>query len=217
MTGSDIAQRLATRFDYNRNIVLPNYANGLVGWEADLVVVRDSGWAEEIEVKISLADFRAEFKNKGLKHKILQTGKPKTLYRPIGSRAYFVNRGLPTDALDEWEEALASDETDKLSYRGQVHSLRDWRNCSPHHCRRYWFAMPHELAEKLKSEIPPYAGLFSIEPCQWNNGRVREIIKAPNLKQSQKVEPGTVSHILKCAYYRMWEFEKGYRKPKVAA
>lgn len=49
--------------------------NGVVGWECDLLVVHKSGWAWEVEIKVSVADFRRELKEKALKHKALVEGK----------------------------------------------------------------------------------------------------------------------------------------------
>ena len=59
-------------FDRNKTICVPNVMSGTVpGFEADLLVLRYSGWAEEVEFKRTASDFRNEFRNKLKKHKTL--------------------------------------------------------------------------------------------------------------------------------------------------
>lgn len=53
----------AHHFNPRRNIVVPNVSWGLgLRHEADLVVLRSSGWADEVELKISAADIKADTK-----------------------------------------------------------------------------------------------------------------------------------------------------------
>lgn len=52
----------------HKHILVPNVSWGLLDGEADLLVMFDSLWCEEVEVKISRADFRREFATKQLKH-----------------------------------------------------------------------------------------------------------------------------------------------------
>lgn len=211
MTANDITYRLSTYFRCYRNLVIPNYGNGLIYGEGDLVVVRPSGWAEEIEIKVSIQDLKAEFKNKSMKHRILRDGRPKILYR---SHYTLADRNL-----DEWKEAVESLETEKLFCLGQKspYQVLDWRAHLPHNCKKYWIALPHELLDKALPLIPEYAGIITLEPCQWNNGYVRIQREAPRLKYSQKVPESVRDHILQCAYYRMWEFEHRQREPKKRA
>lgn len=49
-------------FGIRQNIIVPNISWGLLSHEVDLLVVRKSGIAIEIEIKISLQDFKADFK-----------------------------------------------------------------------------------------------------------------------------------------------------------
>ena len=46
---------------------------GVVGWEADLLVIRPSGWIYEVEIKLTASDFRADLR-KMLKHRCLADG-----------------------------------------------------------------------------------------------------------------------------------------------
>lgn len=53
---------MAKEFNYRQNIVVPNVSWGLGLHECDLLVLRQSGFAVEIEIKRSLADLKAESK-----------------------------------------------------------------------------------------------------------------------------------------------------------
>lgn len=55
------------------NCCIPNVHGKLPG-EADLLVIRPSLWAEEVEIKISKADFKREFIKKAAKHRVLSEG-----------------------------------------------------------------------------------------------------------------------------------------------
>lgn len=56
-----------------RLIAVPN-TTAIVGWEADLLLLHPSGWVWEVEIKVSVADFRREFRTKAAKHHILREG-----------------------------------------------------------------------------------------------------------------------------------------------
>lgn len=65
MTEAEIQRCLATTlFHWRRHICVPNVDWGFLPWEADLVVLRPSGWCDEIEIKTSIADLRRD------KHKL---------------------------------------------------------------------------------------------------------------------------------------------------
>jgi hypothetical protein len=60
---------LAKEFNYRQNIVVPNVSWGLQGkghdgHECDLLILRPSGYAVEIEIKRSFADLKAEAKKR---------------------------------------------------------------------------------------------------------------------------------------------------------
>lgn len=57
ITARDVEFAAACAFDYRANIIVPNVAWGLgLRYEADMVVLRASGWAEETEIKVSASD-----------------------------------------------------------------------------------------------------------------------------------------------------------------
>jgi hypothetical protein len=63
----DIEIAIAKYFGTRQNIIVPNISWGLLSHEVDLLVVRKSGVAIEIEIKISLQDFKADL-NKSHHH-----------------------------------------------------------------------------------------------------------------------------------------------------
>lgn len=72
-----------------RLVAVPN-TTAMVGWEADLLLLFPSGWVWEVEIKVSVADFRREFRTKAAKHKSLELG---TWEQDIGrNRPYLVKR-----------------------------------------------------------------------------------------------------------------------------
>ena len=57
----DIEIAVARHFGYRQNIIIPNVSWGLgLNHEADLLVVSPSGYAREIEIKVSAADIRVD-------------------------------------------------------------------------------------------------------------------------------------------------------------
>lgn len=62
LTTLELEIALAKYFDVRRNIIVPNISWGLLSHEVDLLVVRKSGVAVEVEIKISVQDLKADFK-----------------------------------------------------------------------------------------------------------------------------------------------------------
>lgn len=61
ITSQDIEIAVARHFGWRQNVIVPNVHWGLgLCYEADLVVLRPSGWAIEVEIKVSAADIRAD-------------------------------------------------------------------------------------------------------------------------------------------------------------
>lgn len=56
-----LAMRPNSRFWYNPKLcVCPNISHGALAWEADLLVVHKSRYVEEVEIKVSLQDWKAD-------------------------------------------------------------------------------------------------------------------------------------------------------------
>lgn len=70
-TASRMELAISDYFGVRQNVVVPNVSWGLPGLnhEADLLVLRDSGWAEEIEIKVSASDIvKDKSKHNGMGH-----------------------------------------------------------------------------------------------------------------------------------------------------
>lgn len=64
ITALDIEIALANRFEYYRNVIVPNVSYGLHIHECDLLILSKNNYATEIEIKISKSDLRADSKKK---------------------------------------------------------------------------------------------------------------------------------------------------------
>ena len=63
MHAGDIELALAYRYKWRQNLIVPNVYYGLhFSYELDLMVVTPSGWATEIEIKVSVSDLKADQK-----------------------------------------------------------------------------------------------------------------------------------------------------------
>lgn len=69
-TAGEIELAVAEHFGFKTNIIVPNVSYGMFrSHEADLVVLKASGWADEIEIKVSRSDIKADArKNYGRGH-----------------------------------------------------------------------------------------------------------------------------------------------------
>lgn len=60
ITTLEIEARIAGHFDYRQNLIVPNISWGMNIHECDLLVVSKSGYATEVEIKISKADLKKD-------------------------------------------------------------------------------------------------------------------------------------------------------------
>lgn len=67
VTAVDIEFAVAHFFGIRENIIVPNVSWGLFrdGHEADVVVIKTSQWAEEVEIKVSKADIKRDLGKRG--------------------------------------------------------------------------------------------------------------------------------------------------------
>lgn len=84
MKSIEIEEAVARMFGIRQNIIVPNICWGLNLHECDLLVVRKTGYAIEVEIKVSKADLKKDtFKRHG--HK---SGKIKELYFAVPEQLY---------------------------------------------------------------------------------------------------------------------------------
>jgi hypothetical protein len=69
MKAIDIEVALFSYFKARQNIIVPNVSWGMgLNYESDMVVLRPSGYASEIEIKVSASDIKADKKKKNCHH-----------------------------------------------------------------------------------------------------------------------------------------------------
>lgn len=67
ITTIEMELAISRYFGYRQNIIVPNISWGFMNHEADIFIVKKSGYATEVEIKRSKADLLADFK-KGHNH-----------------------------------------------------------------------------------------------------------------------------------------------------
>jgi hypothetical protein len=141
-------------------------------WEADILICRRSGYLEEIEVKVSVADFKHDTA-KVEKHLVLTHGEP----------------------------------TVKHAYRSDPRTW-DWSACAPIPIRRFWYAVPGEIAEKCEALLPAHAGLIRVDTVR-RNGAVfytsRDVVRAPDIKRARRCTDAEREAIYRTMYYKCWK------------
>lgn len=71
LTAQDAELAVASFFGIRENIIVPNVSWGLFhdNHEADMVILRESGWADEVEIKVTASDIKADLcKHRGRGH-----------------------------------------------------------------------------------------------------------------------------------------------------
>ena len=140
-------------------------------WESDMLIKTRSGYWYEVECKISLADFKNDFKHKWQKHELLKTGE----WHPLT----FVCRETDEKALSKYEPypGYHIENTGKawnIYIKGQ--------DISKGHHRRpnyFYYCVPWYLSGKVLPLLPDYAGLIVLT----ENGRLNEVKRSPCLHQ----------------------------------
>ena len=71
MTAIEVESAVADFFNFRTNLIVPNVSWGLFDdhHEADLVVLHPSGFADEVEIKVTAADIKADLAKRSRAHK----------------------------------------------------------------------------------------------------------------------------------------------------
>jgi hypothetical protein len=169
MTSSEIQHIL--RINYNHDYVLENQY--VFYWESDYFGITKTGYVWEIEVKISVSDFKADFQ-KNFKHRCLIFNKQNLVsheYPEVVNRkevgVKFLANGRPVRSFIDEPQGYC-----RLTYGKSVIP------------NRFYYAAPEEIAYKVLKMIPKYAGLLSIN----ERNQVVELKKAPLLHKKKLLE-----------------------------
>ncbi len=133
------------------------------GWESDYFGLTKSGYAIEIEIKISLSDFRADFK-KQEKHIQLQN--------PAGWYQSWRSESVSKCGIHEG----------KYFYGAECCQVRFKKRFAPN---RFYYCVPDYLVDKI--ELPIYAGLYvvSVDTRYVNSLKVEKVKEAPLLHKTK--------------------------------
>jgi hypothetical protein len=153
-------------------------------WETDFFVRSKSGYAYEIEIKVSRSDYKADFK------------KPKhNLFKNIGKPFYIEKRG-------EFQSYVSygKDENGMMNPIYAPASRINIIDTSKMNCpNKFFYAVPEGLI--TKDEVPDYAGLIHVNP---NKDAV--VIKAAPFLHKRKINLNET--LLRKFYYECIEHRR---------
>jgi len=202
MTAKEINKKLRDKFDTHKYILENSY---VYNWESDFFSVTSSGYAQEIEIKISLSDFKADF-NKIDKHKVLalkQQGKVTYLSKGYntyqyefqdlqtliidGKRQYDEETGQPirVPSKEIRKGKLETDDIErflknKCNPKYEQISSNIYIKPLPKTPNKFYYCCPQNLIPL--ELIPSYAGLYYID----ENMRMTEVKKAPFIHKEKE-------------------------------
>lgn len=202
MTAKEINKKLRDRFDTHKYILDNSY---VYNWESDFFSVTASGYAQEIEVKVSFSDFKADF-NKVDKHKILELRQQgKSLYLSKGYNTYQYEFQEPQTLIIDGKRQY-DEETGQLikvpskeirKGKLETHDIERFlsNKCNakyeqissgiyisklPKTPNKFYYVCPKNLIPL--ELIPLYAGLYYID----ENMRMTEVKKAPFIHKEKE-------------------------------
>ncbi|GAA4338548.1 hypothetical protein GCM10023149_48580 [Mucilaginibacter gynuensis] len=163
MTEKDIQQLVRHHFgNYDYQL----FNSFMFSWESDFFAISKSKYAVEVEIKISRADFKCDFKHKTEKHELLKKhNQPLTVERGYVDHLF-------------WGKDIARyvDENGRIQYaRGSTIHIGRPADKIPN---KFYYCVPEGLI--TPAEVPAYAGLLYAVKDQFSNN-LREVKKAPFL------------------------------------
>ena len=173
----------AIKDNYNHDYVLLN--NYVFDWESDYFGVSKAGLIYDIEIKISMRDFRRDF-YKEHRHFSLKNAKKELAVIPKDERFRYDN----------------SMNKEMLGYCPLV--ILKVR--APH---KFFYAVPQDIAGQVLEEIPKYAGLISVEP----NRDIMVLKNAPVLHKKNMSE-WMQKVLFKKFYYHSLDLERKLKEAK---
>jgi len=168
-------------YHHGMKLIFPNM-DVITGYEADIIALTGRNYASEYEIKISLADFRADRK-KVFKHASLaqDVRKHKYPYDCDKDRELWVKLDAPDDPYQALRYVCLPDRIPK----------------------HFWYVI-HGF-DVPAGELPDYAGLmrYEADSRQVYGLKFKVVRKAPQLK-ARPVDEKTVQHATTNMLYRYW-------------
>lgn len=188
MTATDITNSLRSFYTGKHSFRLFN--SFVFAWECDYFGMTDAGYTVEVEIKVSKADFKADFFKE--KHKYLagyHTGKP-----------FFWQKTKTHYGFDR--ELIRAFYPNELRHSIDTHT--DIQQCYPKVPNKFYFACPEGLLKP--DDVPAYAGLLWI-----GNHTVQEVKKAPFVTKNK---PDLKARLLDKFYFKSIDLQTKLRDAK---
>lgn len=83
----------------------------------------------------------------------------------------------------------------------------DWTRTVPHPLRRFYYAVPIDIATRCQKSLPAHAGLVSVSVVFGKRRaqvHVEEVKRAPLLKHARTANPQEREALYKTMYYKAW-------------
>jgi hypothetical protein len=167
MTENEAIRELNNHFAYSDYKLQNTF---IYQWESDFFCISSSGYAIEVEVKLSKSDFRADFK-KSQKHKILSNyfnGKKFMCIPGSTSHYAYINGKLEHTQTETTQVAFLE----------------------PYAPNKFYYCCPENII--LKTDIPDYAGLlyliekpFKVSDVEYRHVTVKEVKTAKFLHKNK--------------------------------
>lgn len=105
MTANVMQIAIANLFGYRKHMIVPNISFGFFqGREADMLIVRGSGYFIEVEIKTTVVDMRKDL-SKNHRHDNTVHGQERTWRKnPVAKELYFA---FPSDIIDKCEPIVS--------------------------------------------------------------------------------------------------------------
>lgn len=191
MTEYKIQTELRNKFDGHKYHLFNSY---IYKWECDYFSISNSGYAYEVEVKLTKSDFKADFR-KTDKHKKLDSRGKLTTFKGHDQsiyikKSYAVELGLE---ISRWDKDKSNDQKISVINCTSI-NIKEARIPN-----RFYYACPFGLIDP--KDIPDYAGLLYVNDL----GIIEEVKNAPLL---HKVKHDLTKVLLQKFYYKSLDLER---------
>lgn len=210
MRENAVQSYLFWKYQTSSKLLVPGYTPS-GWWENDLFRLTTAGYWNEYEFKSSLRDFRADF------NKADNNTRPVDLagaLRLIRFRKHSVLAGSDEGNILHPEEVAAYAEN---RYREAIKKRSGWRRPKgstydhPTGPNRFTFVIPDHLEEKIRPELPAYAGLMIVRLRDEGTPTekvisVKEVVQAPQ-RHNQRVfdSEDLRKKLFETFYWRYWK------------
>lgn len=127
---------------------------------------------------------------------------------------------VPNTSLFDWEmDFLVISKAGVISEVEIKISLADWHNDLQkdkwkskriHDIGRFWYAVPHFLANKIPDWVPEYVGILSIATDDTGkHNRVHAVVREAKLRSKYRASARDLHHCFRGVHLRYWDHRTG--------